>query len=91
MPTIGPKTIGYASQIISNLLREHTPGMDDAYRHAEGALSVSITVNVAPGRAGTNSVSVGISFTQLKVKEKTDPVEIDEGQIPLFSVGEKDA
>jgi hypothetical protein len=84
MPTIGPKTIDYASQVIANLLREHQPSLDSAYRHADGALSVAINVHVEPGRAGTNAVSVGISFVERKVKEKTDPIEIDEDQIPLF-------
>ena len=85
MAKIGDKTIAYWGEVIAHLLKEHQEGLDDAYRHAEGALTVSITLHQAePDKGGANKVSVGISFVQARVKEKTDPVVIEEDQMGLF-------
>ena len=87
---IGQRTKKYSVEMIDRLWEEHQTEMNDAFRHAEDGLKLTFVVDIMPGKAGTNSVRVGIGFTQRKVKSKTDPVEINEDQIPLFG-GEKDA
>lgn len=79
---IGTRTLHYASSLALSLMMDWQQKIDEAYRKADGALTVNLSLKFSPFGNGAN-VDAGISFVAEKVQDKTSG-QIDEAQMEMF-------
>ena len=69
MATIGVKTLSKATDLIGGLLKSHRREIDDAYLKADDALSISLSLKIAPDDNGGFALDAGMNFVADRVKD----------------------
>ena len=79
---IGEQTVNKIGEAVTEALLDYLPELDQAYREAEDAFSISTSIKIRPCPEG-NRVDVGVSFVTSRVKTNVIRI-VNENQMSLL-------